>query len=213
MSSSRYARGLATISVVALAAGLFVSSVGVSPLFAEEVSTNGFEANRAIELGTADGGDGTFDPNSSTVLSGEGRSEDSSTSAVESADGTTPRDAEGVEDLAGKNKGALSDGATYVFACSNASRKVWDVAGGSSSNGANVQMYYSNMTKAQRWLVHEDENGFLTFENTGSGLVLDVSGGIAESGRNVQQYVANGTRAKVDCRQGRRWRLDDTFRP
>lgn len=129
-------------------------------------------------------------------LVSEGRSEDSSTTAVESADGTTPQDAETVEDLAVKNKGTLSDGATYVFACGNASRKVWDVAGGSSSNGANVQMYNSNMTKAQRWLVHEDENGFLTFENTGSGLVLDVSGGIAESGRNVQQYVNNGTRAQ-----------------
>lgn len=62
MSCSRYARGLAAISVVALAAGLFVSSVGVSPLFAEEVSANGSDANRAIELGTADGGDGTFSP-------------------------------------------------------------------------------------------------------------------------------------------------------
>ena len=196
MSCSRYTRGLAAISVVALAAGLFVSSVGVSPLFAEEVSTNGPDANRVIELGAADDGDGSLAPNSSTVLSSEGRSEDSSTSAVESADGTTPQDAESVEDLAAKNKGTLSGGTTYVFACSNASRKVWDVAGGSSSNGANVQMYYSNMTKAQRWLVHEDENGFLTFENTGSGLVLDVSGGIAESGRNVQQHVANGTRAQ-----------------
>lgn len=196
MSCSRYTRGLAAISVVALAAGLFVSSVGVSPLFAEEVSTNGPDANRVIELGAADDGDGSLAPNSSIVLSSEGRSEDSSTSAVESAYGTTPQDAESVEDLAAKNKGTLSGGTTYVFACSNASRKVWDVAGGSSSNGANVQMYYSNMTKAQRWLVHEDENGFLTFENTGSGLVLDVSGGIAESGRNVQQHVANGTRAQ-----------------
>lgn len=196
MSCSRYIRGLAAISVVALAAGLFVSSVGVSPLFAEEASTNGSDANRAIELGAADDGDGTFSPNSSTVLSGEGQSEDSSTSVVESADATTPQDAESVEDLAVKNKETLSDGVTYVFACSNASRKVWDVAGGSSSSGANVQMYNSNMTQAQRWLVHEDENGFLTFENTGSGLVLDVSGGIAESGRNVQQYVANGTRAQ-----------------
>lgn len=129
MSSSRYARGLAAISVVALAAGLFVSSIGVSPLFAEEVSRNGSDANRVIESGTADDGDGTFAPNSSTVPSSEGRSEDSSTSAVESADGTTPQDAESVEDLAVKNKGTLSDGATYVFACSNASRKVWDVAG------------------------------------------------------------------------------------
>lgn len=196
MSCSRYARGLAAISVVALAAGLFVSSVGVSPLFAEEVSTNGSDANRAIVLGAADSGDGGFAPNSSTVPSSEGQSEDSSTPAGESADDTKTQDAESIEDLAVKNKGTLSDGVTYVFACSNASRKVWDVAGGSSSNGANVQMYNSNMTQAQRWLVHDDENGFLTFENTGSGLVLDVSGGIAESGRNVQQYVANGTRAQ-----------------
>lgn len=196
MSCSRYARGLAAISVVALAAGLFVSSVGVSPLFAEEVSTNGSDANRAIVLGAADSGDGSLASNSSTVPSSEGRSVDSSTPAGESADDTKSQDAESIEDLAVKNKGTLSDGVTYVFACSNASRKVWDVAGGSSSNGANVQMYNSNMTKAQRWLVHEDENGFLTFENTGSGLVLDVSGGIAESGRNVQQYVANGTRAQ-----------------
>lgn len=196
MSSSRYARGLAAISVVALAAGLFVSSAGVSPLFAEEVSTNESDANRVIELGAADSGDGSFAPNSSTVPSSEGRSEDSSTPAGESADDTTSQDAESIEDLAVNNKGTLSDGVTYVFACSNASRKVWDVAGGSSSNGANVQMYNSNMTQAQRWLVHEDEYGFLTFENTGSGLVLDVSGGIAESGCNVQQYVANGMRAQ-----------------
>lgn len=147
-------------------------------------------------MGAADSGDGSFAPNSSTVPSSEGRSEDSSTPAVESADATTPQGPESIEDLAVKNKGTLSDGATYVFACSNASRKVWDVAGGSSSNGANVQMYNSNMTQAQRWLVHEDENGFLAFENTGSSLVLDISGGIAESGRNVQQNVANGTRAQ-----------------
>lgn len=196
MSCSRYARGLAAISVVALAAGLFVSSVGVSPLFAEEVSSNGSDAHRAIVLGAADSGDGSLAPNNSTVPSSEVRSEDSSSPVVESADDTTSQDAESIEDLAAKNKGTLSDGATYVFACGNASRKVWDVAGGSSLNGANVQMYNSNMTQAQRWLVHEDENGFLIFENTGSGLVLDVSGGIAESGRNVQQYVANGTRAQ-----------------
>lgn len=196
MSRSRFARSLAAISVVALVTGLFVSVAGVSPLFAEEVSTNGSDANRVIELSAADSGDDGFAPNSSTVLSNEGQSEGSSKSAVESSDGTISQDAESIEDLAVKNKGALSDGATFVFACGNASRKVWDVAGGSSSNGANVQMYSSNMTKAQLWLVHEYENGFLTFENTGSGLVLDVSGGIAESGRNVQQYVANGTRAQ-----------------
>lgn len=105
MSCNRCARGLAAISVVALAAGLFVSSVGISPLFADEVSTNGSDANRVIELGAADDGDGSFAPNNSTVLSSEGRSEDSSTTAVESADGTTPQDAESVEDLAVKTRG------------------------------------------------------------------------------------------------------------
>lgn len=125
MSSSRYARGLAAISVVALAAGLFVSSIGVSPLFAEEVSTNGSYANRVIESGTADDGDGTFAPNNSTVPSSEGRSEDSSTSAVESADGTTPQDAESVEDLAVKNKGTLSDGATYVLLAAMPRARCW----------------------------------------------------------------------------------------
>ena len=116
MSCSRYARGLAAISVVVLAAGLFVCSVGVSPLFADEVSTNGSDANRVIELGAADDGDGSFAPNSSTVLSSEGRSEDSSTTAVESADGTTPQDAETVEDLAVKNKGTLTVRPMFLLA-------------------------------------------------------------------------------------------------
>lgn len=133
----------------------------MSPLFAEEVFTNGSDANRVIELGAADGGDGSFAPNSSTVLSGEGQLQDSSTPAAEST-GATSHYVESIEDLSVKNKGTFSDGATYVFACNNASRKVWDVVGGSFLNGANVQMYSSNMTKAQRWLVHEDEDEFLT---------------------------------------------------
>ena len=196
MSCCRYARGLAAMSVVALAAGLFVSPVGVSPLFADEASANWSDVNRVIDSDATNGGDGGSASNGLSALPNEGQSEDLSAPVAESSDDSTSQNAESIEDLAAKNKGTLSDGVTYVFACSNASRKVWDVAGGSSSNGANVQMYNSNMTQAQRWLVHEDENGFLTFENTGSGLVLDVSGGIAESGRNVQQYVANGTRAQ-----------------
>lgn len=195
MSFSRKARGLAAISVVALAAGLFVFSVGVSPLFADEASTNGFDINRVIDSDATNGGDGGSAPDGLSALTNEGQSEGSSAPAAESTD-TASQDVGSIEDLAVKNKGTLSDGVAYVFACSNASRRVWDVAGGSSSNGANVQIYSSNMTKAQRWLVHADADGFLTFENVGSGLVLDVSGGKAESGRNVQQYVSNGTRAQ-----------------
>ena len=113
--------------------------------------------------------------------------------AVEASD---TEDSESIEDLALKNKGTLADGTTYVFVAGNAHRRVLDVAGGSTSNGANVQLYASNMSKAQLWKVHEDENGYLTFECMGSGLVLDVSGGKAEAGRNIQQYRSNGTLAQ-----------------
>lgn len=193
MSCSRKARGLAAISVVALAAGLFICSVGVSPLFAEETSAKGCDDNQIVDSNVTCESDSCSD--ASPALPNEEQPNDSLTSTGGPTAATTEGDAS-VEEQAIKNKGTLLDGVTYVFAGGNTSRKVWDVAGGSSSNGANVQMYDSNMTKAQRWLVHADADGFLTFENVGSGLVLDVSGGKAESGRNVQQYVANGTRAQ-----------------
>lgn len=193
MSCSRKARGLAAISVVALAAGLFICSVGVSPLFAEETSAKGCDDNQIVDSNVTCESDSCSD--ASPALPNEEQPNDSLTSTGGPTAATTEGDAS-VEEQAIKNKGTLLDSVTYVFAGGNTSRKVWDVAGGSSSNGANVQMYDSNMTKAQRWLVHADADGFLTFENVGSGLVLDVSGGKAESGRNVQQYVANGTRAQ-----------------
>lgn len=193
MSCSRKARGLAAISVVALAAGLFICSVGVSPLFAEETSAKGCDDNQIVDSNVTCESDSCSD--ASPALPNEEQPNDSLTSTGGPTAATTEGDAS-VEEQAIKNKCTLLDGVTYVFAGGNTSRKVWDVAGGSSSNGANVQMYDSNMTKAQRWLVHADADGFLTFENVGSGLVLDVSGGKAESGRNVQQYVANGTRAQ-----------------
>ena len=193
MSCSRKARGLAAISVVALAAGLLISSVGVSPLFAEETSAKGCDDNQIVVSNVTCESDSCSD--ASPALPNEEQPNDSLTSTGGPTAATTEGDTS-VEDQAIKNKGTLLDGVTYVFVGGNTSRKVWDVAGGSSSNGANVQIYSSNMTKAQRWLVHADADGFLTFESVGSGLVLDVSGGKAESGRNVQQYVANGTRAQ-----------------
>lgn len=187
MSRSQNARGLSAFSLVVLAAGLLFTSVGVSPLFAEETLANGSDVNQVVDSDVAGESDSGLDAPSAFLT--EGQSKDSLASIGDSNSATSEGDIS-VDDAAIKNKGTLLDGATYVFAGRATSRKVWDVAGGSSSNGSNVQLYNSNMTKAQRWLVHEDENGFLTFENAGSGLVLDVSGGIAE------RYA----RAKVDCR-------------
>ncbi|WP_270405292.1 RICIN domain-containing protein [Candidatus Collinsella stercoripullorum] len=94
--------------------------------------------------------------------------------------------------LAEENRGALADG-TYAVVAGVGSRKVLDVASGSKSDGANVQIYSSNATSAQRWRVSHDGGGYVTLVNAGSGKALDVSAGRTAPGTNVQQYASNGT--------------------
>lgn len=94
-----------------------------------------------------------------------------------------------------KNKGTIAPG-TYAIVANVGNRKVLDVSGGSSSNGANVQLYASNATEAQRWRVLEDEQGFLTITSVKSGKVLDVASGAKKAGTNVQQWESNGTLAQ-----------------
>lgn len=73
-----------------------------------------------------------------------------------------------------------------------------DIAGGSTSNGANAQVYSRNDTNAQKFFADvDDSESFITvFRNVGSDKVLDVAGGVAKVGVNVQQYVSNNTTAQ-----------------
>lgn len=98
-------------------------------------------------------------------------------------------------ELAAAHASDLADG-TYYIRSAKSSWQTLDVAGGSWSSGANVQIYALNATSAQTWTVSHDQNGFITLTNKGSGLVLDVSGGSAQSGTNVQQYASNGSAAQ-----------------
>lgn len=100
-----------------------------------------------------------------------------------------------LDELASKHRGDLADG-TYVVETALQSGKVMDVSGGSSANGANVQLYQSNGTNAQRWRVTHDSKGYVTLTNVGSGKVLDVNGASTADGANVQQYASNGTWAQ-----------------
>lgn len=100
-----------------------------------------------------------------------------------------------IDELAAKQKGALKEG-IYVIQSALNGRFVLDVAAGSKENGANVQLYESNVTPAQKWRVSEDEDGYITITNIASGKVLDVSGGSDCSGANVWQYEKNGSRAQ-----------------
>jgi GH25 family lysozyme M1 (1,4-beta-N-acetylmuramidase)/5-hydroxyisourate hydrolase-like protein (transthyretin family) len=97
--------------------------------------------------------------------------------------------------LASANKKVLADG-TYTIASKKNSTYVVDVAGASTKNGANVRLYKSNDTKAQKWKVTHDAEGYVVLINVGSGKALDVAGAKTASGTNVDQYTKNGTKAQ-----------------
>ena len=78
-----------------------------------------------------------------------------------------------------------------------------DVAGGSAVKGANVQLYSTNDSNAQKFSVLEETSAHWSLQNANSGMYVDVSGGSARNGQNVQQYSDNDSRAQ-------RWKLTET---
>ena len=88
----------------------------------------------------------------------------------------------------------VADG-VYAIAASSDNNYVLDVAGGSLDNGANVQLYQSNDTNAQRWGIVRNEDGLYTLFSMGSGKSLDVAWGSLLDGANVQQYTGNDSKA------------------
>ncbi|MBQ9069407.1 MAG: RICIN domain-containing protein, partial [Eggerthellaceae bacterium] len=75
-----------------------------------------------------------------------------------------------------------------------------DVANGSSSNGANAQIWSSNASAAQRWKITRNADGTYDMESAATGKVLDVAWGRSADGANVQLYSRNSTTAQ-------RWRI------
>lgn len=112
---------------------------------------------------------------------------------------------ERLNDLARENLDSVASSTIYAIGTSS-ERQVLDVSGGSTASGANVQVYGSNATDAQRWTFSYDSKGYATITNAKSGRVLDVSGGSKSAGTNVQQYASNGSWAQkwiiVPCDNG-----------
>ena len=113
-----------------------------------------------------------------------------------------------LDTLAEKHRSDLADG-TYVVGSNLSRSRVLDVANGSQRNGANVQLWTKNGTKAQDWVVSHDKKGYVTLTNTGSGKALDVSEGKAFDGANVQQRETDGTWAQkwIAVRTGSSYKL------
>ncbi|MBW8844176.1 MAG: RICIN domain-containing protein [Burkholderiales bacterium] len=81
------------------------------------------------------------------------------------------------------------------------SGQVLDVAGCSTTPGANVQQYTWIGGDCQRWRVANTANGIYTITAQHSGQALDVNACATAAGGNVQQYTANG----LACQQ---WRIE-----
>lgn len=91
---------------------------------------------------------------------------------------------------------AFSNG-TYVITSKLKSNMVLDISGGSTASQANLQLYQSNGTGAQKFTISHVSNGWYKIQNVNSGKVLDVSGGSSSSQTNVWQYSWNGTAAQL----------------
>lgn len=102
---------------------------------------------------------------------------------------------EKLNQLAAENKNTLADG-VYKIGNAQNNNYVLDIASGSKNNGANVQLYLSNGTTAQSFIVSHDAQGYVTFTNVNSGKALDVSGGKVANYSNIQQYNSNGTKSQ-----------------
>ena len=110
--------------------------------------------------------------------------------------------------LAKAHASDLEDG-TYTVSTALKDGMVLDVAGGSKSDRANVQLGGSNGDANQKWRVSHDSKGYVTLSNANSGKVLDVAGGSARNGANALQYSSNGGRNQkwVAVRSGSSYRL------
>ncbi len=89
----------------------------------------------------------------------------------------------------------LANGVYTIASASNG--KVLDVDGASWRNEANIQVYTSNGTGAQAFLIESTGGDCYRIVNAMTGKAVDVAGGNSTDGTNVQQYVCNGTDAQL----------------
>ncbi len=95
-----------------------------------------------------------------------------------------------------------ADGTSYYQIVSRASGLALDVAGASSANGANVQVYTANGTAAQNWLLRRcdaviADGAYTIGSGLGNNLVVDLDGGVGDNGASVQIYEGNDTLAQA----------------
>lgn len=72
----------------------------------------------------------------------------------------------------------------------------FDVTGGSLDDCALIQVYGSNETNAQKFILSDAGSGLFSLQNLQSGKVLDIQNGNLSNGTGLQQYFSNDTDAQ-----------------
>ena len=90
----------------------------------------------------------------------------------------------------------ITDGGIYTIKTALDTTKSLDIAAGSTAAGANLQIYSSNGSNAQKFIINKNDDNTYTIYVYGSGMALDVKGAGKTNGTNVWQYTANDSVAQ-----------------
>ena len=90
----------------------------------------------------------------------------------------------------------------YKIGSANNTDYVLDVVNNDPSNGANVQIYHTANTNAQKFHIRYIGNGEYVISTGSSGgkSVIELAGGKVQTATNIQQYIDNNSEAQ-------RWRI------
>lgn len=90
----------------------------------------------------------------------------------------------------------LAPGNYTITASSNSSENL-DLAGGSTKNGTNVQLWETNHDWPQHWqLAYDSSTGTYTVKNPRSGKLLDLAGASTALNANIQVWQSTGSCAQ-----------------
>ncbi|MBQ3469167.1 MAG: RICIN domain-containing protein [Bacilli bacterium] len=92
---------------------------------------------------------------------------------------------------------------TYSILNADNTKMSLDVVGNYTTDRTNVQLYKSNDSDAQKWVIRKTDDGSYKIMGLKSKKVLDVSGGSSADGSNIQIFTFNDTNAQ-------KWRIEST---
>ncbi len=97
--------------------------------------------------------------------------------------------------LISKPSVTISDGVYEINSALNNNMK-WDIASGSMNNNGNLQLYKSNSSEAQKFIVSKVGNNKYTIVSYRSGKAVDLTSSKKAAKTNVQQYSLADTDAQ-----------------